>query len=253
MATLARDDNVLLLFEIDASLLVLLQLYSACDSRYRHTLTALPQVTVRVAQRAKFLTQRHSEEIITKEPFSSKRMSSKHVDVLFSSTTNFQWSGGGKSFDQDDDDEIEEEIIDDIEENCESDDIEEDCESDSEEEKSDHLYKFEKEKSEFENKAEKSKESEKSGDFWDAPRKEAGDSSAHDHFEEEFKEESEGAAGFQEDPVSVDNSEMGYEYDFGEVCLYVCVSACAHISLCVSWLGLGGRESITSIRCPHKI
>ncbi|XP_039863452.1 stress response protein NST1-like, partial [Simochromis diagramma] len=102
------------------------------------------------------------------------------------------WSGGGKSFDQDDDDEIEEEIIDDIEENCESDDIEEDCESDSEEEKSDHLYKFEKEK------------------------KEAGDSSAHDHFEEEFKEESEGAAGFQEDPVSVDNSEMGYEYDFEE-------------------------------------
>ncbi|XP_039859432.1 transcriptional regulator ATRX homolog, partial [Simochromis diagramma] len=216
MATLARDDNMLLLFEIDASLLVLLQLYSACDSRYRHTLTALPQVTVRVAQRAKFLTQRHSEEIITKEPFSSKRMSSKSVDVLFSSTTNFQWSGGGKSFDQDDDDEIEEEIIDDIEENCESDDIEEDCESDSEEEKSDHLYKFEKEKSEFENKAEKSKESEKSGDFWDAPRKEAGDSSAHDHFEEEFKEESEGAAGFQEDPVSVDNSEMGYEYDFEE-------------------------------------
>lgn len=224
MATLARDDNVLLLFEIDASLLVLLQLYSACDSRYRHTLTALPQVTVRVAQRAKFLTQRHSEEIITKEPFSSKRMSSKRVDVLFSSTTNFQWSGGGKSFDQDDD-EIEEEIID---------DIEEDCESDSEEEKSDHLYKFEKEKSEFENKAEKSKESEKSGDFWDAPRKEAGDSSAHDHFEEEFKEESEGAAGFQEDPVSVDNSEMGYEYDFGEVCLCVCVCVCmcAHILVC---------------------
>lgn len=128
-------------------------------------------------------------------------MSNKSVDVLFSSTTNFQWSGPGKSFDEDDDDEIEEEIIDDIEEKC------------------DHLYKFKKEKS----KKKKSKESKKSGHFWDAPRKEARDSSAHNHFEEEFKEESEGAAGFQEDPVSVDNSEMGYEYDFEEVCLCVCL------------------------------
>lgn len=130
-------------------------------------------------------------------------MSNESVDVLFSSATNFQWSGPGKSFDEDDD-EIEEEIIDDIEENCEN---------DLEEEKSDHLYKFEKEESGFENKARKNKESEKSDDFWDAPKKEAGDSSAHEDFEKEFKEESEGAAGFQEDPVSVDKSEMGYEYE----------------------------------------
>ncbi|CAI5649262.1 unnamed protein product [Oreochromis niloticus] len=125
---------------------------------------------------------------------------------MSNSTINSQWSGPGKSFDEDDD-EIEEEIIDDIEENCEN---------NLEEDKSDHLYKFEKEKSEFENEAEKSKESEKSGDFWDAPKKQGGDSSAHDHFEEEFTEESEGAAGFQEDPVSVDKSEMGYEYDCEE-------------------------------------
>lgn len=104
-------------------------------------------------------------------------MSNESVDVLFSSATNFQWSGPGKSFDEDDD-EIEEEIIDDIEENCEN---------DLEKEKSDHLYKFEKEKSGFENKAGKSEESEKSDDFWDAPRKEAGDSSAHEDFEENSK------------------------------------------------------------------